>query len=183
DGSAYRASVTIEPNAGGRLSVGDLAGFPAGKVYSVRYDSDMPVALSLPTNAFGEAIGSSFSDVSYTQWLFGEGFRPPTELADSVDEYIRVYNPNASDVVIEITIRYDNNGGLEVFRRAVSAREVAEFDVHTFITGSHRDEYSYYGITVKAASPIVAYMGHYDAFFPGAFGTLGTPLGNARADI
>jgi hypothetical protein len=37
----------------------------------------------------------------------------------------------------------------------------------------------WYGIIVKGQSPIVAYMAHYDAAFPGAFGTLGTSIGTS----
>ncbi len=37
------------------------------------------------------------------------------------------------------------------------------------------------GLTVKSATPIVASMDHYDPYFPGAFSTLGTPLGTSAA--
>jgi hypothetical protein len=54
---------------------------------------------------------------------------------------------------------------------------VTELNVDQFIGGTRRASFQYYGLTVKSPTPIVAFMGHYDRVFPGAFGTLGTPLG------
>ncbi len=45
------------------------------------------------------------------------------------------------------------------------------------MTGDRRASNQSYGIFIKAPVPVVAEMNHYDRLFPGAFATLGTPLG------
>ena len=82
--------------------------------------------------------------------------------------------------MVEITIAYDGQPGSETFRRTLPARRMTEFDMDQFITGNRRLTSAWFATTVKAASPIVAYMGHFDRSFPGGFGTLGTPLGIAE---
>ncbi len=183
-GSAYRARLDVPARARGELDVATLPGFPAGEPYSIVYSSTVPVAMSLPTLIFNDGVGTVFSDEAYTLWAFGAGFRPQNGYDQNVTEYLRVFNPADEEVVIEITIRFDGNFedtstplGQETFRRTVPARRVAEFDIHDFVTGDRRLQDTFYGITVKAASPVVSYLGRYDAFFPGAFGTLGVPLG------
>jgi subtilisin family serine protease/subtilisin-like proprotein convertase family protein len=183
-GSAYRARLDVPARARGELDVATLPGFPAGEPYSIVYSSTVPVAMSLPTLIFNDGAGTVFSDEAYTLWAFGAGFRPQNGYDQNVTEYLRVFNPADEEVVIEITIRFDGNFedtstplGQETFRRTVPARRVAEFDIHDFVTGDRRLQDTFYGITVKAASPVVSYLGRYDAFFPGAFGTLGVPLG------
>jgi hypothetical protein len=111
-------------------------------------------------------------------WSFGEGFRPRDGGSHpGVTEYLRLYNPQLEDTTVEITISYAGNPGSETFRRVLPARRVTEFNIDQFITGDRRTVTSYFTTTVKGASPIVAYFGHYDRFFPGAFGMLGTPMG------
>ena len=160
------------------------ANFPLGQPYSILYESPVPVSLSLPTHVFGEALGTNFAGRAHTLWAFGEGFRPQDPFAGNVTEYLRLFNPSENEVLVEITIRFDGNFigtsqplGQETFRRLLSPRRVTEFDIHEFVTGQRRQQDVFYGLTIKSAEPIVAYMGRFDAFFPGAFGTLGVPLG------
>ena len=37
---------------------------------------------------------------------------------------------------------------------------------------------SFYGVRVAAAAPVLAFLGHFDGFLGGGFGSGGTPLGN-----
>ncbi len=178
DGTTYRTNVTVNSQSQTTLDVGSLPNFPAGQPYSVFYEvtnGDLPVSLTLPTKVFGDEFASSFSDQAYPLWGFGEGFRPRRE--GKVTEFLRLYNPSDDDVLVEITIHFDGGLGSETFRETLPGRRVQEFNIHDFVTGDRRDQPTFYGITVKGAQPIVAYMGHFDAFFPGGFGTLGTPLG------
>ncbi len=183
-GSAYRTTVDVGAKSHVQLDVASLPNFPLGEPYSVVYTSTLPVALALPTLIFDDGASTSFTDEAYTLWAFGAGFRPMDGTNQVVTEYLRIFNPSDTDVVIEITIRFDGNFegtsiplGQETFRRVVEARRVAEFDIHDFVTGDRRAQDTFYGITVKGASPIVSYLGRFDSFFPGAFGTLGVPLG------
>lgn len=184
NGSAYRSRLEVPARSREGLDVTSLPGFPAGEPYSIVYTSTQPVAMTLPTLIFNDGAETTFSDQAYTLWAFGAGFRPQNGYDQNVTEYLRVFNPSNENVTIEITIRFDGNFkgtntplGQETFRRTVQARRVAEFDIHDFVTGDRRLQDTFYGITVKAASPVVSYLGRYDAFFPGAFGTLGVPLG------
>lgn len=129
-----------------------------------------------PSLAFSNGLANTFSDKAYSYWGFGEGFRPANNVTN-VNEYLRLYNPNSTDVLVEITLRYDNGLGEESFRQTIPARRVSEINLHDLVTGSRRFVDVFYGTTIKSQLPIVAYMGHYDPYFPGAFGTLGTPLG------
>jgi len=187
-GSAYRTVLDVPARSRGELDVSTLPGFPAGQPYSISYSSTLPVAMSLPTLIFSDGAGTVFTDEAHTLWAFGAGFRPQNGHEDAVTEYLRLFNPSDTPVVIEITIRFDGEFvgtdeplGQETFRRVLDPRRVAEFDVHDFVTGSRREQDVFYGLTVKAAEPIVAYLGRFDAFFPGAFGTLGVPLGISGA--
>jgi len=178
NGSAYRTLVNVPPNAHNVLSVGILPNFPTGKPYSVSYDSNVPVTVSSNSAAFNDGVSSSFAQKSYTMWGFGEGFRPgDNDVHPGVVEYLRLYNPSSTDVTVEITISYDGTPGSETFRRTLPTRRMSEFDMDQFITGNRRLQSSWFTTTVKGAEPVVAYMGHFDRVFPGAFGTLGTPMG------
>ena len=178
NGSAYRTLLNLPANSSKILQVQDLVNFPTGKPYSVSYESDQPVTLLSDSPAFNDGVGSGFADKAYTVWGFGEGFRPGSQdVHPGVTEYLRLYNPQTTDTVVEISIAYDGRPGSEVFRRTLPARRMTEFDMDQFITGDRRLTSAWFATTVKAASPIVAYMGHFDRSFPGGFGTLGTPLG------
>lgn len=180
-GSAFRTSLSVPAESRASLDVGSLIGFPRGDNYAITYTSNVPVTAALPTYAYGDGFGASFAGQARTLWGFGEGFRP-AGATENVDEYLRLYNPGSSDTLVEITLMFDNGLGAETTRQTVPARSVAEFDLHDFVTGDRRAVFAYFGVLVRAADPIVAYMGHYDPFFPGGFGTLGTPLGE-RATI
>jgi hypothetical protein len=128
------------------------------------------------------------STQAYTSWGFGEGFRPGNNSRWTVNgqanqahpgltEALRLYNPNATDVVVEITLNFAGPSGQSVQRRTIPARRVAEFNIEEFIPSNRLADNQAFGIFVKAPQPIVASMNHYDRLFPGAFATLGVPLG------
>lgn len=177
NGTTFRTNLTVAAGSRGELVVQSLANFPAGQPYSVFYESDQPVSLTMPTAVFGDAFAADFTSQAFTLWGFGEGFRPKKD--GKVEEYLRLFNPTDADVLVEITMHFDGDGGTETFRRTLPARRVQEFDIHDFVTGDRRNAPSFYGLTIKAADPIIAYMGHFDSFFPGGFGTLGVPLGTS----
>ena len=110
----------------------------------------------------------------WTNLEAADGFRPAA--GSAVKEYLRVYNPSQTDQTVEVAINF-SNGTSEVFRRTVLARGTSSFDVFDFITGSHRSSAAFYGVRVVSAVPIVAFLGHFDGFLGGGFGSLGTPLG------
>jgi hypothetical protein len=92
-------------------------------------------------------------------------------------EALRIYNPNDTETVVEITLNFAGPSGQSVQRRTIPARRMAEFNVEDFIPVNRLADNQAFGIFVKAPQPIVASMNHYDRLFPGAFATLGTPLG------
>ncbi|MBL8761084.1 MAG: S8 family serine peptidase [Phycisphaerae bacterium] len=175
NGSAYRWVLTIPAQAQERLDIASLPSFPAGLNYAVSYEATGPITVSRSALGFGESVGTMLSDQAYSLWGFGEGFRPA--VGSAVTESLKLYNPTAADVLTEITLFYDNGLGSETFRRVLPSRQVVDINVHDLVTGSRRLVDAFYGITVKSSSPIVASMTHADAFFPGSFATLGTPLG------
>jgi len=178
NGSAYRTSLSVPASSNASLNVEELPNFPAGLIYGLFYESNVPVSLTVDHSAYNDSVASGTSDQAYSYWGFGEGFRPgDTENHPGVTDYLRLYNPSNTEVTVEIRIVYDGIPGSETFRRTLAARRVTEFNVDQFITGSRRATSQYYGTTVKSPAPIVAYMGHFDRLFPGAFGTIGTPLG------
>jgi len=176
NGSSYRASLTVPKSSQRSLEVDALPNFPTGQPYAIKYTSNTLVTVVQPSLAFSNGLANTFSDKAYSYWGFGEGFRPANNVTN-VNEYLRLYNPNSTDVLVEITLRYDNGLGEESFRQTIPARRVSEINLHDLVTGSRRFVDVFYGTTIKSQLPIVAYMGHYDPYFPGAFGTLGTPLG------
>lgn len=175
NGSAYRHVLTVAGRSSTEVDVTKLPNFPRGQAYGVSYESAQPVSVSLPTYAFGEGEGSAFASAAYTFWAFGDGFRPAGN-PQQITEYLRVYNPSNSIVTIEIELRF-NDGEAESFRRTVNPGRITEFDVHEFVQGSRAGSRQFYGITLKAAEPVVAYIGRADNFFAGAFGSLMTPFG------
>jgi len=177
NGSAFREAVAVGARSITSISLAALRGFPTGLPYSVFFESTQPISISQPAQGFNEAASSPFSESAFTYWGFADGFRPGGANALGVAEFLRVYNPGVQDSVIEIEIRF-SDGNSEVFRRVSGARRVAQFNVHDFITGVRRDSDQLYGLTIKSAEPIVAYMRRADTLFStGSFGTLGTPLG------
>lgn len=181
NGSAYRQQVAVAPNRRGGFSVALLPAFPAGtQPYSITYTSDQPITVNLASYATNATIGTRFADNARSVWNFAEGFRPLN--GTQVTEYLRIFNPTAAAMDIEITINF-NDGGTETFRRSVLPRSANQFNVHDFVTGSRRVNGtvpgvgSFYSLSIKAPQPIVAYMAHFDSTFFGGFGTLGMPLG------
>lgn len=174
-GSAYRSLLTVPPRARIDLDVASLKGFPAGEAYGVSYLSNVPVAVELPTSAFGERESSALSPEAYTLWFFAEGFRPAGNTGQ-VTEYLRIQNPSSQFLLAEVVLSFDD-GDSEIFRTLLTPGAVTSLDLHAFVTGNRRLVDTFYGTSVKAASPIVAYMGRSDNFFSGSFGTLGMPLG------
>jgi subtilisin family serine protease/subtilisin-like proprotein convertase family protein len=188
NGSAYRTKLDVGARSRAELDVTTLPNFRTGEPYSIAFTSPLPVAMNVPTLIFEDGASTPLTEDAFSLWAFGEGFRPQNGFDQNVTEYLRVFNPSETETVIEITIRFDGNFkgtdvplGQETVRRVVAPRTVAEFDIHDFVTGNRREQDVFYGLTVKGASPIVAYMGRFDAFFPGAFGTLGVPLGRIGA--
>jgi subtilisin-like proprotein convertase family protein len=175
-GSSYRAVVTVPAESQKSVNIGDLVGFPIGEDYSMQYSSTAPVSVALIASAFGDQLISGVTDRAYTYWGFGEGFKP-RDGNPLVTESLSLYNPNATDTIAEIILRYDANLGTESLRVVVPARTAFSLDIHDLVTGSRRLTEVWYGISVKSAAPIVASFTHADAFFPGAFSTLGTPIG------
>jgi len=179
NGSSYRTTLTVAPRSNGTLDVSTLANFPTGRAYSIFYSSDVAVTVNARSNAFGQQLASATATQAYTWWSFGEGFRPGDNTAHpGVVEHLRLYNPSSTAVTFELTIAYDGiPRGFETFRRTIPARSVVELSMDQFVTGGRRATDQYYATTIKAPSPIVAWMTHYDSAFPGGFGALGTPLG------
>lgn len=178
--NSYRRTLNVPARTSTGLVVSDLVGFPRGQSYGVSYISSAPVTVSLPTQTSLGFSGATLTGNASTQWLFGDGFKPVS--GNAVQEYLRVFNPSLVDQTVEVQMNY-NDGSSEVFRRTVPGRATVNYNVFDFITGSAATVGtvpgvgSFYGIRILSAVPIVAFMGHYDAFLGGGFGTLGTPLG------
>jgi subtilisin-like proprotein convertase family protein len=198
DGSAYRSQVTVPAGQHRLVRVEELQNFDPGQAYSVFFESNTAVSVSATTPIFEQAssVRPAFNDAlsvvgstqAYTSWGFGEGFRPGNNSRWTVNgqanqahpgltEALRLYNPNATDVVVEITLNFAGPSGQSVQRRTIPARRVAEFNIEEFIPSNRLADNQAFGIFVKAPQPIVASMNHYDRLFPGAFATLGVPLG------
>lgn len=190
NGATYRSSVEVDRQSHALVNVNTLPAFPAGQPYGVAYEASnaegdpVAVAVAMTTDAFNETLGGTFAAAAYPFWAFGEGFRPQDPFSGNVTEYLRLYNPSQQAVIAEVTIRFDGTFagsdeslGQETFRYTLPARGISEINVHDLVTGGRREQDVFYGVTIKAGSPIVAYTGRFDAFFPGAFGSLGAPLG------
>ncbi len=178
--NSYRRTLNVPARATANLVVSSLAGFPTGQSYGVSYEASVPVTVSLPTQTSLGFSGATLTNNASTQWLFGDGFKPAS--GNAVQEYLRVFNPSIEAQTIEVQMNY-NDGSSEVFRRTVPGRATTNYNVFDFITGTAAGVGtvpgvgSFFGVRVLSAVPIVAFMGHYDAFLGGGFGYLGTPLG------
>lgn len=180
NGSAYRRQVVVPAGQRTSVNVQSLPGFPIGQAYSISYESNRPVTMTLPSMSNGEQTGSAFAAQASTQWLFSEGFRRVSN--NTVTDYLRIFNPGAVAATVAITLDF-NNGESETFLRTVNPRAANNFDLHQFITGLRRTQGtapglgSFFGVQVRSSVPIVAYQGHFDSGLGGGFGTLGTALG------
>jgi len=184
NGSSIRESVTVVGQSVSVFDVSSISNFPKGLAYGVLYESSVaPVAVSLPANAFSEQQASVFSSGAHALWTFADGFRPANN-PDQVAESLRVFNPQQSETLIEVTLRF-TNGSSETSRFTIENRRVAEFDVHSLIPEQLLSSPQFYGIEVKAGAPVVSYISRTDAFFGGgsSFGTLLTPLGGTEAVV
>lgn len=186
NGSSYRSALNVNARSQGVVNIADLPNFETGQPYAVLYTSNVPVAVDSFTiftdtqRNIVQGLATTPADRAFTTWGFGEGFRPGDGgTHPGVTEYLRLFNPGAASTTVEITIAFDNGLGTETFRRTLDPRLITEIDVHSFVTGFRRTRDVWFGLTIKAQDPIVAYMAHYDSAFPGAFGTLGTPLGRS----
>lgn len=187
DTTAFRTNLTIGAQRRGGLDLSQLPQFPAGRsVYSVSYESSVPVAMTLPSFSFGEATGSAFAAQAATGWVFAEGFLPTgTDTRGSVTHKLRIFNPAQVDLAVEITLVFDD-GETETFRRFVTPRAATSFNLNEFVTGVRASVGtdpgvgSRYGVVVRAALPIVAYSSFFDDTLNGGFGTLGTPVGTTN---
>lgn len=190
--SAYRRQVLVPAERRSGFNVSLLPGFPQStQPYSIGYEADQPVTVTLSSFAFGSATGTRFSDSARTVWLFADGFKPGS--GSAVTEYLRLFNPTTRDLTVEITLDFAAIGasgsqpavpaGSVTFRRVLTGRAANDFDVHEFITGARATRDTYYSVTIHAPTPVVAYDGHFDAFFGGGFGTLGTFLGSESLAI
>ncbi|MFN9993288.1 MAG: S8 family serine peptidase, partial [Phycisphaerales bacterium] len=182
-GNSYRTSLRVPAQTRRDLDVSLLPGFGSGDPYTVSYKStttatvnsanpvDAPVAVSLNSNTFGEAVGSASADKAYTTWVFSEGFRPGDSLTPGTTRSVnnlRLYNQSLQSTVIEVTINYfgyaetDTIGGAgsETVRLPVSAKQVTELDIDSFITGARRLKDQFFGVVVRSQIPIVASMLH-----------------------
>ena len=189
NGSSVSRSLTVPANSQRVLNVAEIPNFPTNQAYGLTYETTNGAAVSVNvlTRGFGDSQTSATTATAFTVWGFAEGFRPGDgDNHPGVTDLLRLYNPSDFDVTVEITIGYDGVPGTETFRRTLPARRVTEFNMDQFITGDRRLSPQWFGTRIKAPTPIVAYMSHYDKAFVGlvpddtpgaAFGTLGTPLG------
>lgn len=180
-GGAIRRTVEVASGRVSEINVQDIPLFPEGSAYGVFYTSNEAVVVSSSTRGLGEQLATSAATNAHSLWGFSEGFQPIQ--GGQVTEYLRVYNPNLNDSLLEITFRF-TDGTTETFRRVAGASQVSEFNLRTFISSTRfaqaqadGDAGVFYGFTVKSSSGIVAYQGRTDLFFGGSFGTLGVPLG------
>ncbi|MFI4882640.1 MAG: S8 family serine peptidase [Phycisphaerales bacterium JB064] len=178
-GGAIRRTVEVASGRVSEVAVQDIPLFPEGTAYGVFFESDEAVVVSSNTRGLGEELATSAATNAHSLWGFSEGFQPTQ--GGQVSEYLRVYNPNLNDSLLEITFRF-TDGTTETFRRVAGASKVSEFNLRNFISASRfaasqGDGGVFYGFTVKSSSGIVAYQGRTDSFFGGSFGTLGVPLG------
>ena len=173
-GSAYRRTITAAANKRTTVDLATLPGITLGQPFSISYESNRPVTMSLTSYAFGEATGSVLASEAATQWLFGEGFRPAS--GARIRDYLRIFNPANTDARIAITLNY-NTGESETFFRTVKARSANVFNLHDFVTGAKKNVNSFFSTKVQSAVPVVAFFGHFDRNLGGGFGSLGTPLG------
>jgi len=187
-GSTYRRLIQVPAQRRGGFSVSELPGFPGGgEAYSVGFSSDQPIVVNTSSFAFGEAVGSAFTGTAGNKWIFSEGFRPAA--GQGVQDLLRIFNPSSEAIAIEITMNFSaapafgDPGGSEVFRVTVSPRAANVIDVHTFVTGARATRDTFFSFEVRSPIPVVAYADHADAFLGGAFGTLGTVLGEPGAAI
>jgi subtilisin family serine protease/subtilisin-like proprotein convertase family protein len=180
DGSSYREQVNVPANRRSGFAISSLPNFPAGQPYSIAYESTQAVTMTLPSYSFGEATGSEFVERAHGTWIFADGFKPTGD-SNQVTEYLRLYNPTTAPLSVEITMSF-NDGSSETFRRTIAARTASEFNIFDFVTGARDNPGtvpgvgSFYGLRVRAAQPILAYMGHFDQNFFGGFGTIGYGL-------
>lgn len=180
NGSSYRQQISVPANRRGGFAVGSLPGFPTGQqAYSIAYESTQPITITLPSYSHGEATGSEFVERAHGTWIFADGFRPLA--GGQVAEYLRLYNPTNAVLSVEISMSF-NDGSTETFRRNISPRTANEFNIFDFVTGDRATLGtvpgigSFYGMRIRSAQPIVAYMGHFDNNFFGGFGTIGYGL-------
>ncbi len=178
NGASYRQQLLVPANSFRQLSVGTLPNFPAGQAYSILYESNIPVTVTAPANAFGGELWGAFADRSYSLWGVSNGFRPAGDTQTTTTEYLRVFNSANTATAVEITIAY-TDGSTEIFRRTIDTRRVAEFNLDDFITGAHRQVDSFYSVQVKAASPVVVYSARIDRTAGLAYGSLATPQGTS----
>ncbi len=178
NGTSYRQQLLVPANSFRQLSVGSLPSFPSGQAYSILYESNIPVTVTAPANAFGGELWGAFADRAYSLWGVSNGFRPAGDTQTSTTEYLRVFNSANTATAVEITIGY-TDGTTEVFRRTIDTRRVAEFNLDDFITGAHRQVDSFYSVQVKSASPVVVYSARIDRAAGLAYGSLATPQGSS----
>lgn len=184
--SSYRRSIVAPAQRLVQIDVASLPGFPRGQPYGVTYTANRPVTVSLPNQTSIGSSGQTLTGTAWTQWVFGEGFRPLGQTRNA--EFLRVYNPGATESTVEIQLSF-NDGTSETFRRTVPSRTTANYNLFDFVTGTRATSGTvagvgtFFGTRVTSATPVVAFVQHFDAFLQGGFGMLGTPLGTSAAIV
>ncbi|MBC7834808.1 MAG: hypothetical protein H7Y88_06880 [Phycisphaerales bacterium] len=145
---------------------------------------DTPYALVLKTSGevgatmahydFGTAIGESFTEVTATEWSFGEGFKDPNWTRD----FVLFYNPNDTAVNVVMTV-YTSGGQQVILSSTVEGQRRSGYSLND----DSRIPDGVFGMRLVASGPIVAALSHYEIVTQRGFGAIGTPGGGAVSGV
>jgi hypothetical protein len=177
-GAGARGGVTLSD----RFAGGALGAVRPDTPYAIVIESDGPLGATLSHYDFGIATGEAFTGVVSDAWSFSEGHRLPGEAFD----FLVYYNPNPTDVIVELTAYADGRTPVTV-RQTVGAHRRFGFNFNE----TEKLPLGEFGfvVTSRAADPadahvgIVAALSHFDTSAGAGFGLLGDAGGGSRAGI
>ncbi|HYE01840.1 MAG TPA: hypothetical protein VD963_01260 [Phycisphaerales bacterium] len=142
--------------------------------YAFVLKSSAPVGALLAHYDFGTAVGEAFTDVTSTQWNWGEGFKDPNWTRD----FVLFYNPNDQATLVTLTV-YTDDGQTIDLSFGVEGQRRGGFNLNDELgvpTGV-------FGMKLTAGVPVVAALSHYEIVTQRGFGAVGTAGSGATAGV
>ncbi|MFG0284075.1 MAG: hypothetical protein ACF8R7_06595 [Phycisphaerales bacterium JB039] len=169
-------NVTVAARSFVTLTGADL-GLIRNQPLGLRFDSVRPITVTAVQTEKGDAAAIQAVAEGATTWFFGDAFINNTLAGDQYFETISFYNPASASLAVDIKL-YFNDGSILTDTITVGPDGFAEFRLHEFEGLLSRDQMlNFFGLELKANSPFIVQMDHYDLFLDGGWGAAGAPLG------
>jgi hypothetical protein len=157
---------------------GTALGVVEGEAVGISYETLVGgnVFAQAQETGFGDGTSTAASTRVGREFVFGDAFINSNQAGVKYFETLNLYNPDSSDLVVTITILFNDGVELSV-DSTVSAGGFAQVDLHEVQELLNHAQFNFFGLRVTAASPFAVTQSHFDLFFGSGWGAAGAPVG------